>query len=107
MWNNLKPDPLQAQIIALQLKLQAHETRHDAEMQWRIAEEKCANELLQTQLDEIQVTFIAISIMVWNIRVWLQEKLNTHIHVCVYAESFTVYSEDEKEDWKTVDDYRW
>ena len=63
-WNNLKPDPhpLQAQIIALQLKLQAHESRHDAEMQWRIAEEKCANELLQTQLNEIQVTFISISI---------------------------------------------
>ena len=36
----------------------------------------------------------------------LQEKLNTHIHVCVYAESFTAESETETEDWKTVDNYR-
>ena len=47
--------PLQAQIISLQAKLQALETRHQMEMTWRQNEEKCANELLQTQLDEIQV----------------------------------------------------
>ena len=78
-------------------------------MQWRIAEEKCANELLQSQLDEIQVTFIAIPIYGMKpkslTKKQLQEKLNTHIHVCVYAESFTV-SEKEKKDWKTVDEYR-
>ena len=79
-------------------------------MQWRIAEEKCANELLQSQLDEIQVTFIAIPIHGMKpkslTKKQLQEKLNTHIHVCVYAESFTADSETETEDWKTVDNYR-
>ena len=97
--------PHQAQIIALQSKLQAHETRHDQEMKWRKDEEKCANELLQVQLDEIQVTSSPSQLSQFYY-VWRQEKLNTHIHVCVYAESFTV-SEKEKKDWKTVDEYRW
>ena len=56
------------------------------EMQWRQDEEKCANELLQTQLDEIQVRLKYRDLVV-NLE--NQEKLNTHVHVCVYAEGFT------------------
>ena len=34
-----------------------------------------------------------------------QEKLNTHIHVCVYAEGFTA-KQDPGKDWATVCPYR-
>ena len=34
-----------------------------------------------------------------------QEKLNTHIHVCVYAEGFTA-EQDPGKDWATVSPYR-
>ena len=72
------------------------------EMQWRQDEEKCANELLQTQLDEIQVRLRNRDLVV-NLE--NQEKLNTHVHVCVYAEGFTA-KQDPGKDWTTVDEYR-
>jgi hypothetical protein len=40
----------------LNSKLTALEKRHDLEMDWRKAEEKCANKLLQDQLTEIQAS---------------------------------------------------
>ena len=70
------------------------------EMTWRQNEEKCANELLQTQLDEIQVQSVET-----KIHLQAQEKLNTHIHVCVYAEGFTA-KQDPGKDWATVSPYR-
>ena len=70
------------------------------EMQWRQDEEKCANELLQTQLDEIQVQSVETKIYLQA-----QEKLNTHIHVCVYAEGFTA-KQDPGKVWATVSPYR-
>ena len=72
------------------------------EMQWRQDEEKCANELLQTQLDEIQVRLKNRDLVV-NLK--NQEKLNTHVHVCVYAEGFTA-KQDPGKNWATVDEYR-
>ena len=72
------------------------------EMQWRQDEEKCANELLQTQLDEIQVRLKNRDLVV-NLE--NQEKLNTHVHVCVYAEGFTA-KQDPGKNWTTVDEYR-
>ena len=72
------------------------------EMQWRQDEEKCANELLQTQLNEIQVRFKNRDLVV-NLE--NQEKLNTHVHVCVYAEGFTA-KQDPGKNWTTVDEYR-
>ena len=72
------------------------------EMQWRQDEEKCANELLQTQLDEIQVRLKYRDLVV-NLE--NQEKLNTHVHVCVYAEGFTA-KQDPGKDWATVCPYR-
>ena len=71
-------------------------------MQWRQDEEKCANELLQTQLNEIQVRFKNRDLVV-NLE--NQEKLNTHVHVCVYAEGFTA-KQDPGKNWTTVDEYR-
>ena len=71
------------------------------EMTWRQNEEKCANELLQTQLDEIQVLSKQ---RYTGLNLQAQEKLNTHIHVCVYAEGFT--AGDPKKDWATVSPYR-
>ena len=72
------------------------------EMQWRQDEEKCANELLQTQLNEIQVRLKNRDLVV-NLK--NQEKLNTHVHVCVYAEGFTA-KQDPRKNWTTVDEYR-
>ena len=72
------------------------------EMQWRQDEEKCANELLQTQLNEIQVRLKNRDLVV-NLK--NQEKLNTHVHVCVYAEGFTA-KQDPGKNWTTVDEYR-
>ena len=72
------------------------------EMQWRQDEEKCANELLQTQLNEIQVRLKNRDLVV-NLE--NQEKLNTHVHVCVYAEGFTA-KQDPGKKWATVDEYR-
>ena len=72
------------------------------EMQWRQDEEKCANELLQTQLNEIQVRLKYRDLVV-NLE--NQEKLNTHVHVCAYAEGFTA-KQDPGKAWATVDEYR-
>ena len=72
------------------------------EMQWRQDEEKCANELLQTQLDEIQVRLKYRDLVV-NLE--NQEKLNTHVHVCAYVEGFTA-KQDPGKAWATVDEYR-
>ena len=52
-WLNCLPP--QANIIILNTRLEALNARHDLEMEWRNAEEKCANQLLQDQINEIQV----------------------------------------------------
>jgi len=77
-----------ASIAILSARIETVNANHIREVEERRAEEKCANKLLQDQIKEIQ------------------DKLNTHINVCVFTTEFRALEKVASDDFVPVSSYR-